>query len=232
MKRFWRKRGTASHKSITGWRETPFTKLGEKHAPKDGRRRVSHYKKYFRGYSEVRQLTTKGRVTVQRVYTQPWLVSGLSTAKYWLLRLLYVVLAALSTACLIGVMVQRIPINYTWMVLLPGIVSAILLFLLWIALLSYVFVERKMTLWGHHSSTVNLKRYSLATSIVQLVTAVVMAVVTLITQLYVLKSLLCAGGILLASICSGAILFIERKVPYKEVVNDTKLPNGKAHAIW
>lgn len=232
MKRFLKKSGTVSGRSVTGWRETPFTKLGEKHDPEGGHRRLTHYQKYFRGYSEVRQLNAKGRVAIERVYTQPWLVSGLSTAKYWLLRLLYIVLAALSTGLFIGALVQEIPSNYTWVVSIPGYVSAILLFLLWMSTLAYVFVERKMTLWGHHSSTVNLKRYSLATSIGQLLTAIAMAAVTLITQLHVLGSLLCAGVALLAAICSGAMFFIERNAPYKEEENDYKLPNGEAHEIW
>lgn len=232
MKQFWKDRRTVSGKSITGWRETPFTKLGEKHAPDEGHRRLTHYQKYFRGYSEVRQLNAKGRVSIERVYTQPWLVSELPTAKYWLLRLLYVVLAALTTGLFIGALVQRIPSNYTWIVSIPGYVSAILLFLLWMSTLAYIFVERKMTLWGHHSSTVNLKRYSLAVSIGQLLTAIAMAAVTLITQLHVWGSLLCAGVALLASICSGAMYFIERNVPYKEEENDYKLPNGESHEIW
>ena len=89
-----------------------------------------------------------------------------------------------------------------------------------------------MTLWGHHSSTKNLKKYSLITSIGQLLTAIAMTVVALITQLHVSGSLLCAGAVLLSSICSGAMFFVEQRVPYKEEENDYKLPHGEAHEIW
>lgn len=213
--------------------DTPFIEKGKDKVSETERRRGNrYYYKYFRGYSEVRKLNQRGRVTVERHYTQPWIVSGLSTVRYWLLRLLYAVLAALSASLFIGALIQRIPGNYTWMVVVPGYVSGLLLFMLVVSTLAYIFIERKMTLWGHHSSTKQLKRYALATSIGQLVTAVAMTAVALVTQLYVSESLLCAGAALVSSICSGAMFLIESQVPYKEIPNETKLPNGEAHEIW
>lgn len=213
-------------------KESPFTRKGEEEAPETGRRHSDYYHKYFRGYTEVRRLNAKGRVTIERYYTQPWIVNSFSNVRYWLLRLLYVVLTAVSSALFVLALIQKLPGNYTWVVALPGYISVIFLFLLVVAVLGYVFVERKMTLWGHHSSTKKLKRYALASGIAQLVTAAAMAGVALFTGLGIAQSLQWAAAILLSGICSGAMYFIERRIPYREIPNDTKVPNGEAHEIW
>ncbi len=216
----------------TDQNKTPFTRLGELHAPKDSKRRLTYYQKYFRGYTEVRKLDSKGRVKVERHYTQPWIVSGLSKGRYWLLRLLYLVLMLGAVVCFVLALIQRIPGNYFWAVVVPAYVSALLLFMLVISIFSYLFVERKMTLWTHHTSTTKLKRYALAACVGQLVTAVAMALVACITRISVSESLLCAGLALLAAVCSGAIWWIEGRVPYQELPNETKLPNGQRQEIW
>ena len=180
----------------------------------------------------MRQLNKKGRVVVERYYTQPWIVSGLSKGKYWLLRLLYLALMAVSAVIYIIAMTRDVPGNYSIVVGLPGYASIMCLFFLVIATFSYVLVERKMTIWAHTSSAKKLKRYSLATSVGQLVTAIALSVYALVTQAAVSKSLLCAALILLSAVFSGVMFLIERKVPYVEQPNDMKLPAGEHHEIW
>ena len=58
--------------------------------------RNRNYHNYFRGYTEIQRKDEKGRIRIERYYTKPWIVSGLSVRKYWLLRLLYVLLTVLS----------------------------------------------------------------------------------------------------------------------------------------
>lgn len=212
--------------------DSPFIRKGEEEAPESGRRHSDYYHKYFRGYTEVRQLNAKGRVVIERVYTQPWIVSGLSAASYWLLRLLYLVLTSVSAVLFVAALTQEVPGNYSWVVAVPGYVSIILMFLLAVSTLAYIFVERKMTLWGHTSSTKKLKRFALATSIGQCVTSAALVIYALITQIYIVESLNCALTIFLAAICSGTMFFVERKMPYTEIPNETKLPAGEAHEIW
>ena len=197
-----------------------------------GRRRSNYYQKYFRGYTEVRQLNAKGRVVVERYYTQPWIVSGLSKGKYWMLRLLYFVLIAASTVLFIVAMSQDVLGNYSIIVGLPTCVGIIMLFLLILSMFSYIFVEKKMTIWAHTSSTKKLKRYSLAASIAQLVTAIAMIVSALIMQADISRSLFCAVLAFLSAFCSGMVFLIERKVPYHEQPNDMKLPAGESYEIW
>lgn len=209
-----------------------FTSKREKSAAGNRRHSNGFYHKYFRGYTEVRQLNAKGRVVVERYYTQPWIVSGLSKEKYWLLRLLYIALLAASAIMYIIAMTQDVPGNYSIVVGLPGYASIMCLFFLVIATFSYVFVEKKMTIWAHTSSTKKLKRFSIATSIGQLVTAIALAVYAMITQAAVSKSLFCAAAALLSGVFSGAMFLIERKIPYVEQPNDMKLPAGEHRQIW
>ena len=213
-------------------KDSPFSTKDEVDAPETGFRHSSHYHKYFRGYTEIRKVNDKGRVVAERYYTRPWIVSGLSPRNYWLVRLLYALLVAASAALFITGLCLKVPGTASWVVALPGMPSAILLFLLAVVTLTYIFVEKKMTLWDHTSSTKRLKVVSLITAIGQALTALTLAVFALATGEQVLKSLGCAALVLLSACCSGALFFLERKMPYQEIPNETRLPNGEAHEIW
>lgn len=213
-------------------KDSPFSRKDEVDAPETGYRHSTHYHKYFRGYTEIRKVNAKGRVVVERYYTRPWIVSGLSTCNYWLVRLLYAFLVAASAALFITGLCLKVPGTASWVVALPGMPSAILLFLLAVVTLTYIFVEKKMTLWDHASSTKRIKVVSLITAIGQALTALTLAVFALVTGEQVLKSLGCAALVLLSACCSGALFFLERKMPYQEIPNDTRLPEGEAHEIW
>lgn len=218
--------------SVKGKKESPFSTKDNPDTPEHGLRHSSYYHKYFRGYSEIRKLNARGRVVSERYYTRPWIVSGLSTAQYWLVRLLYALLTAASAALFIAALCQDVPGNYSWIVALPGYPTIAFLVLLAAATLMYILTERKMTLWAYTSSTKRLKRFALITAIIQAVTALDLAAFTLVTGEQVPKSLGCAALVLLSACCSGALFFLERKMPYQEIPNDTKLPEGEAHEIW
>lgn len=213
-------------------KSSPFSTKDAPDTPESGLRHSTYYHKYFRGYTEVRNVNAKGRVTTERCYTRPWIVSGLSARNYWLVRLLYALLVAASAALFITGLCLKVPGTASWVVALPGLPSAILLFLLAVVTLTYIFVEKKMTLWDHVSSTRRVKVVSLITAIGQALTALTLAGFALVTGEQVLKSLGCAALVLLSACCSGALFFLERKMPYQEIPNDTKLPEGEAHEIW
>lgn len=229
---FHKKHDVSDIYGIKKMNDSPFTRKGEKEAPESGRRHSDYYHKYFRGYTEVRQLNAKGRVVIERVYTQPWIVCGLSTGKYWLLRMLYAVLTIMSAVLFVTALTQKIPGNYSWIVAIPGYASAVLLILLAASILMYIIAEKKMTQWGHISSTKRLKAASFAVAIGQLLTAIALIIYAIITRIYVSESLICAAVILLSAICSGAMFLVERSVPYTEIPNETKLPAGDAYEIW
>lgn len=201
-------------------------------APETGLRHSDAYHKYFRGYTELRRVDEKGRVRVERYYTRPWIVSGLSGGRYWLLRLLYALLTASSAALFIWALCRRVPGTSSWIAALPGFGGALALFLLAASVLAYIFAERRMTLWGHASSTKRLKVLSLVTACAQLLTALALAGVGLYAGEQVVDSLICAGLLCLAAGCSAALFFLERRVPYGEIPNDTVIPPGETEEIW
>ena len=190
-----------------------------------------HYHNYFRGYTEVVHENEKGRVVIGRYYTKPWIVSGLSARNYWLLRLLYVLLTVTAIVLYITAMTQDVPGNHHWAVALPGLPTITVLFLQVVVIVQYLTVPRKMTLWDHESSTKHIKRVTLAAAIIQGATALMLAIFVLIDRQEIGQTLLCVLADIIAASCSAAIFVLERKMPYTETPNDTKLPAGEAHEI-
>lgn len=218
---------------VKSMKESPFTRKGEEEELGTSRRRHSdYYHKYFRGYTEIRKLNEKGRVKVERYYVRPWIVSGLSAGKYWLVRLLYACLAVASAFLFAVALLQRIPSNYSMIVAVPGYAGVLLLFLLLVSAAGYIFVPKKMTLWDHTSSTSRLRRFSLAAGSCQMLTALTTAGYLLYYRVFVSETLKSIFLMAVAAVCSAAIYFVERKVPYTEIPNETKLPAGEAHEIW
>ena len=201
-------------------------------APESGFRHSDSYHRYFRGYTEIRREKPNGRYAVERYYTQPWIVSAASRQVYWLTRLIYVSAVCISWSLYVWAMCMDLESNRAWFVAIPGLPSAILLFLLSAVTISYVFVPQKMTLWEHTSSTKRLKRTSLLTGGMMTLTAAAKAVYLLIYSGN-MGSELISIGITLASGASAAALFVlEREVEYTTVPNETVLPEGEAHEIW
>lgn len=190
-----------------------------------------HYHKFFRGYTEVRNKNEKGRIVIERYYTKPWKVSALSARNYWLLRALYVLLTAASVVLYVSAMTQNVPGNRHWVVAIPGLPAVTILFLQIVMVIQYLTVPKKMTLWDHESSTKHIRRAALAAAIIQGVTALVLAGFALVTRQEIGRTLLCVLADLIAAGCSAAIFIVERKVPYTEIPNDTKLPSGETHEI-
>lgn len=201
-------------------------------APETGFRHSDYYHKYFRGYTEIRNKNAKGKVTIQRFYTQPWIVSGLSGRDYWLCRLLYGGLAIGSAALYVWAMCQDIPATRSAIVALPGLPGVILLFLQAAVTLFYIAAPRRMTLWDHASTSKRLRIVSCITAGVQALAALLLAGYALFTGVRVGKSLISAGVVLLCAGLSICLFLLERKMPYTEMPNDTDLPEGEALEIW
>lgn len=190
-----------------------------------------HYHNYFRGYTEVRRVNENGRIVIERYYTKPWKVSDLSAQQYWLLRLLYVLLTVVSFSLYLFAMTRNIPGNSHWIVAIPGMPAVIVLFIQAVTVIQYLTVPKKMTLWDLESSTKHIKYAALAAAIVQVMTALTLLMFALVTGQEVGYTLLCVLADLIAACSSVAIFFVERKVPYTEIPNETKLPSGEAHEI-
>lgn len=201
-------------------------------APESGFRHSDAYHKHFRGYTEIRRVDENGRIAAERYYTRPWIVSGLTSRNYWLSRLLYACLALGAGALYIWALCQDIPATRSMIVAVPGLPAVILLFLQAVVTVSYIAAPRRMTLWDYASTSGRLRKVSAITACVQALAAFALAGCGLFDGNQVKKSLLCAGAVLISAVLSGGISMMERKMPYSEVRNDTKLPKGEAYEIW
>lgn len=201
-------------------------------APETGFRHSDTYHRYFRGYTEIRRKNAKGRITVERYYTRPWIVSGLTGAGYWLCRLLYGGLTVAAIILYIWSLCLDIPGTRSVAVAIPGLPSAILLFLLAVFTVSYIAAPRRMTLWDHASTSKRLKVMACIAAAGLALTGLALAGYGLWSGGYVGESLLGAAALLAAAALAFALFLLERRMPYSEVPNDTKLPEGEAHEIW
>lgn len=201
-------------------------------APETGFRHSDAYHRYFRGYTEIRRKKPNGGYSVERYYTRPWIVRAASAQTYWLTRLGYAFLAALSWGLYVWTMCQDLGSNRAWFVAVPGLPAVILLVLLTAATVGYLFVPRKMTVWDHASSTGRLKRASLGTAACMLLVAAAKAVFVVRYGGDIGAELMSMAVTLLSSASAAAIFLLERKAVYTTVPNDTVLPEGEAYEIW
>ena len=200
--------------------------------PETGFRHSDSYHKYFRGYTELRREKPNGRYSVERYYTQPWIVSASSPRVYWLTRLMYAALVGLSWFLYIRAMCMQLGSNRAWFVAVPGFSAVIFLVLLSAVTFFYIFARRKMTLWNHESSTKRLKTVSLLTGSCIALTAVTKVVYLIIHGTKIREELLSIAITLLAAVSAAVIFLMEREVVYTTIPNDTVLPEGEAHEIW
>ena len=190
-----------------------------------------HYHNNFRGYTEVRTADPSGRYRIQRVYTSPWKVSGLSNRNYWLVRCLFLFLAIASAVLYILAMVQDIPGNKHWAVAIPGLPAIICLFLVFVRLFLFFFAPRKMTLWDYESTSKKMRRQSLIAGIVIAVTGCALIVFAIVTQEEASRTILYGLMDILSALCCLAIGFIDSRLPYNDEQNDAVLPEGEQYPI-
>ncbi|MBE6017873.1 MAG: hypothetical protein E7233_09790 [Lachnospiraceae bacterium] len=193
--------------------------------------RNKRYHDHFRGYTEVRTTDEHGHVVIERYYTSPWTVSGLSERNYWIVRILFALLTLGSGALYIYAMSQDIPANRHWAVAIPGLPFIIFLILLIVRVGIFFAAPRKMTLWDFESSSKKLRQMALIAAIVEALTGIVMGIYALVTKVQVGQTLLCSFMVIVGAICIAAIYFIEKRLPYKEVANHTEVPEGEQYKI-
>lgn len=200
--------------------------------PETGFRHSDSYHKYFRGYTEIRRERSNGRYSVERYYTQPWIVSASSSRMYWLTRLMYAALVCSSWILFVWALCMDLDSNRTWFVAVPGFPAVILLVLMSVVTLGYIFVRRKMTLWDHESSTKRLKTVSLLTGGCMVLTAAAKMISLVLCGGNVRGELLSMAITLLAAASVAVICLLEREAVYTTIPNDTVLPEGEAYEIW
>ena len=195
-----------------------------------------YYHDYFRGYTEVRTENPKNRFKpykIHRVYTAPWIVADMEKPLYFSYCCCYALLALMCAILFITALTDRaVPGNYSWIVAIPGYLSVVAVILLVACTAAYLLRPKQMTLYEHSSSTKRLKTFSLIAGILCGLTALVsLSYLVLAGKGQTGRSLLTVIKLAGASASAFGIWNLERKMPYTEKTNDTKLPEGEVHRI-
>lgn len=189
----------------------------------DGGRHSRSYHKFFEGYTEytVPQKRGDGKKII-RVYTADYYKQDLSIKKSVLLRILYVMLLALSLLLFWHYAKEALAVNGCWYVVLAQAGTVVGMFWLCAAFLSYLPV-RKMTVYEFHSASIALKRASLFTGIFNEL-IVLFGICFLIFEknedgirTWIAIAAYAAGGIILFG-----IHLLESAVKYTRVPNETQ----------
>ncbi len=181
------------------------------------------YHRYFEGYAEYEMVNEKGKKTLRRVYTGAWYRQDLKAAAYVGLRIFYVLLAV-GVLFLFGAaaVYQKESGNVLYVVLPEAATVGFLIYLLYILLVNYLFVPRKMTINDYRVSSRSLKNGSFGC-------AACLAADGLTTLLYLMLHRGAYAGIwyavlefLGASALSAAIYLTEGRIPYLMEENENK----------
>lgn len=194
------------------------------------------YHDYFRGYTEVRTENPQNPYKpykIQRVYTAPWIAADMERPLYFSYCFCYALLALLCALLFVTALVDRaVPGNYSPIVAIPGYLSVLAVFLLLVATAAYLLRPRQMTLYQYSSSTKRLTGFSLAAAIGCGLTALTsLGFLLLAGKGETGRSLITAAKLAAASAAALGIWSLERKMSYKEIENNTELPEGEAHRI-
>lgn len=195
-----------------------------------------YYHRYFRGYTEVRIPAPEHKYKnykIQRFYTAPYIAADMDRLVYFYLVLSYILLAALAVFCFLHALLNRgVAGNSSAIVAIPGFPTVIALFLLCASVIAYVFRPKKMTLYEHETSTARLKTTAAISAGGAAATALMSAVYLLFRGSADLPAeLWTIAQLLLSAAAAFAIRRLERSLRYKELPNDTKLPQGETHKI-
>lgn len=186
----------------------------------------SFYHSFFEGFQEYKEVDQRGRTKVRRVYTGTMYRQNLNTARYLLLRFIYVLMFfGIAGMLVLAGMSQKQSGSVLYVVLPEVFTVGFLFWLLYALFVNYLFAPRKMTLNDYRTSAGSLKVCSLGLTIS-------FGLDMCMTVLYASLQQPAAAGnegfvaleFLTAGLLSLAMLVIERRLPYEEIENDGGLP--------
>jgi hypothetical protein len=185
------------------------------------------YHREFEGWSEVKRVGLSGKVEIQRVYTGKYFEPAIPMQKRIALRALYVLLLVLS-GWLFGSCAFRPAVCNT--VLYVGFAQALTVgALIWIiyVLIFYVPTIGKMTIGDYNTLHRPLLRSTMAAGVC-MGAAGVLSVLSFFLNRPVsdVADLLCSAGFIVSGCIVLIIHFLEKKLIYKELVNETAAPES------
>ena len=185
-----------------------------------GFRHSGRYHNFFEGYTEVKREKEDGRYSIERFYTDDWIVcpetgKKLRVAAYW-------VLFAGSIAAMLGAACFRCTSNSSIFGAAPLGVFIIAAVLLLAPLLKYSTTGARMTIHNYKVSSKRLVIFAFIGAGAACVSATAGLIVDITShsegEIYVRLLLL-----LLAALCQGAMAVLERKLKYTKETNTTEV---------
>lgn len=210
--------------------QDPRTELGDLET---GFRHSNYYHKYFQGYTEIRRVKPNGTIGIERRYTAPWLQHQLDTRQWVLTKVAYVLGVLISTVLFLVALVQRVPSNIAAIVAAPGMLTAMLVLLMWMSVCTYVTAPRKMTRWQYQSGKKKVELFTRLTAGGILLTAV-MKVVYLCGWASAFWGAELPGLLALVAAAVPLVLMYrtEYKMQYLEIENTTVVKEEERYQIW
>lgn len=185
------------------------------------------YHRFFEGYSEVVVPKSNGKGTkIERIYTADYYRQDLPKRKRLLIRIFFVIVFLSAGTLFISSSIQPLPINSTWYIVIFQAFS--LGFLLWsvIALFTYLFSPKDLTIAEYRNSSLHLKRATLGAAISLLLTAIASLVFIILTPMEnYIPIVFCISKNLLAGFLIFGIHIIEKNIKYLTIPNEKKLPD-------
>ena len=196
-----------------------------------------YYHRYFEGYTEIRTPNPDNKYKpykIERIYTAPYTAADMEPRSYRIRCIFYGLLAAAAILLYISAFTDRsVSINVTRRLsALSVMVTLVPLFLLTVSLISYYVRPKNMRYYDYRTSTGRLKGTSIASAVGCILAAVIFSVYLAVNGFSepVTEMLYVAKLILAAAVCL-AVFLLERRMPYKQIPNDVKLPDGEYHRI-
>ena len=210
--------------------QDPRTELGDLET---GFRHSNYYHKYFQGYTEIRTVRKNGSIHIERRYTAPWLQHQLDTKQWVLTKAAYVLGVLLSTVLFLVAMVQRVPSNIASIVAAPGMLTAMLVLLMWMSVCAYVTAPRKMTRWQYQSGKKKVELFTRLTTVGILLTAVMKVIYLCVWARPFWGEEIPGLLALVASAIPLALMYLkEHNMQYQEIENETLVTEEERYQIW
>lgn len=186
--------------------------------------RGRHYHQYFEGYSEYCVDLPNGKKKVERIYTGVYYVQELSVHQKILLRISYVLFYVLTAAAFLYPVLQPVPFNTKWFIVLIEAAVIIFMFRLACGLVNYCFGHKRMTAGEYRFSSMKVRSEAFRCGTALAVLAVIAAGYVL--RLQDVKYITCAICFIIGSFWMFLMFFIEGKIEYRKEKSENKIPPG------
>ncbi len=201
--------------------------------PQAGIKHSHGYHSYFEGWTEVKQVKENGRFKIKRIYTSAWIVRDLSTAKCVMVRLLYLITYLCGAGFYLWALNLPTGSNFSAYVALPGLISIVFLFLAAVHVIAYLFAEKRWTIHTYRVCHENFQLAMLTSSACMCLTGVMSAIYLILDRSKTnTVGIMAISSIFVGAACLGGLFLLEHRASYKQMENDTKLPEGVPHEIW